>query len=133
MTPWKAWNKQKARLDVLFAAEEHVQVEATWGIYQRMIAAYRDPNKAQGSKTMQALIDSLRHGVPTALIELHRLGRTLSRRTANVLAYRIANVLAYFDPHGTSNAPPKRSTARLEHLRGSALGFRNLTQLHRQV
>jgi len=36
---------------------------------------------------MQALIDSLRHGVPTALIELHRLGRTLSRRAADVLAY----------------------------------------------
>ena len=25
----------------LFAIDEHVEVEATWGIYQRMIAAYR--------------------------------------------------------------------------------------------
>jgi len=82
------------------------------------------PDTVRGSKTMQALIASLHP---------HRLGRTLSRRTANVLAYRVANDLAYFDRHGTSNAPPKRSTARLEHLRGSALGFRNLTQLHRQV
>jgi transposase len=112
-------DKQKARLNALFAADEHVQVEATWGIYQRMITAYRDPNKAQGSKTMQALINSLRHGVPTALIELHRLGRTLSRRAADVLAY--------FDRPGTSNGPTEAINGRLEHLRGSALGFRNLT------
>ncbi|MBP0644702.1 transposase, partial [Mycobacterium tuberculosis] len=30
---------QRARLDTVFAADEHVQVEATWGIYQRMVAA----------------------------------------------------------------------------------------------
>jgi transposase len=96
-----------------------VQVEATWRIYQRLIAAYRDPNKAQGSKIMQALINSLRHGVPTALTELHRLGRTLYRRAADVLAY--------FDRPGTSNGPTEAINGRLEHLRGSALGFRNLT------
>ena len=26
--------------------DAHVEVEATWGIYQRMIAAYRDPDRA---------------------------------------------------------------------------------------
>jgi hypothetical protein len=31
------------RLRTLFATDEHVEVEATWGIYQRMITAYRDP------------------------------------------------------------------------------------------
>ncbi len=36
--------KQKDRLAVLFAADEHVEVEATWGIYQRMIVAYREPD-----------------------------------------------------------------------------------------
>src|SRR4029079_16001186 len=45
-------DKQRARLDELFDADEHVQVEATWSVYQRMITAYRAPNKAQGSKTM---------------------------------------------------------------------------------
>ena len=30
----------------LFADDEHVEVEATWGVYQRMIAAYRDPDRA---------------------------------------------------------------------------------------
>ena len=37
-------DKQQARLQLLFASDDHVQVEATWGIYQRMIAAYRDPD-----------------------------------------------------------------------------------------
>ncbi len=35
--------KQTQRLHELFTADEHVQAEATWGIYQRMIAAYRAP------------------------------------------------------------------------------------------
>ena len=33
-------DKQAARLTALFADDAHVEVEATWGIYQRMIAAY---------------------------------------------------------------------------------------------
>lgn len=33
-------DKQKDRLTALFAAEEHVKVEATWAIYPRMIAAF---------------------------------------------------------------------------------------------
>jgi hypothetical protein len=36
-------------------------------------------------------------------------------------------VLAYFDQPGTSNGPTEAINGRLEHLRGSALGFRNLT------
>jgi len=36
-------------------------------------------------------------------------------------------VLAYFDGPGTSNGPTEAINGRLEHLRGSALGFRNLT------
>ncbi len=57
-------DKQKDRLTKLFAVDTHIEVEATWGIYQRMISAYRNPDRRNG---------------------------------------------------------------RLEHLRGSALGFRNLT------
>jgi len=38
-------DKQNARIEPVFAAEEHVEVEATWGIYQRMVAAYREPDK----------------------------------------------------------------------------------------
>ena len=35
--------KQTARVEGLFVADEHVEVEATWGIYQRMTAALPPP------------------------------------------------------------------------------------------
>ena len=47
-----------------------------------------------------------------------------ARRTLN---QRASDVLAYFDRPGTSNGPTEAINGRLEHLRGSALGFRNLT------
>ena len=112
-------DKQKDRLHALFATDVHVEVEATWGIYQRMIAAYRQPDRATGRKLMQQLIQTVSHGVPGALTEVITLGRTLKRRAADVLAY--------FDRPGTSNGPTEAINGRLEHLRGSALGFRNLT------
>ncbi|PKZ37034.1 ISL3 family transposase [Kocuria rhizophila] len=112
-------DKQRDRLEKLFTADAHVEVEATWGIYQRMITAYREPDRARGRELMQRLIDSLRHGVPDALSEAITLGRTLAKRAADVLAY--------FDRPGTSNGPTEAINGRLEHLRGSALGFRNLT------
>ena len=111
--------KQRARLTALFAAEEHLEVEATWGIYQRMIVAYRDHDRPRGRATMTALIESVATGVPAALVELRQLGRTLKQRAADVLAY--------FDRPHTSNGPTEAINGRLEHLRGSALGFRNLT------
>ncbi len=70
---------QRARLDTVFAADEHVQVEATWGIYQRMVAAYREPNKTTGKQRMRAVIESVASGVPDALVEIRTLGRTLKR------------------------------------------------------
>ncbi len=65
------------------------------------------------------LIESVSHGVPTALSELVTLGRTLN--------IRAADVLAYFDRPVTSNGPTEAINGRREHLRGSALGFCNLT------
>ena len=112
-------DKQQTRLDALFTSDTHVQVEATWRIYQRMIAAYRDTDRAAGLRTMSALIDALSNAVPVELTELITLGRTLKRRAADVLAY--------FTRPGTSNGPTEAINGRLEHLRGSALGFRNLT------
>jgi transposase len=112
-------DRQQQRLDTLFAADDHVQVQATWGIYQRLIAAYRDPDRRRGKAALTAIITALTSGVPAALIELHRLGRTLRKRAGDVLAY--------FDRPGTSNGPTEAINGRLEHLRGSALGFRNLT------
>jgi transposase len=112
-------DKQAARLRTLFGAEEHVEVEATWGIYQRMIAAYRHEDRHHGRELMANLIASISSGVPRALVELTTLGRTLRKRADDVLAY--------FDRPGTSNGPTEAINGRLEHLRGSALGFRNLS------
>ena len=72
-----------------------------------------------GRALMTELIESVTSGVPTALTELRTLGRTLKKRAEDVLAY--------FDRPGTSNGPTEAINGRLEHLRGSALGFRNLT------
>ncbi|MBD2763103.1 ISL3 family transposase [Kocuria sp. cx-116] len=110
--------RQKTRLETLFAGDDHVEVETTWGIYQTMIAAYREPDRATGRIRMQAVIDAIGSGVPAALKEVIVLGRTLNKRAADILAY--------FDRPGTSNGPTEALNGRLEHLRGSALGFRNL-------
>ncbi|MBU5181892.1 ISL3 family transposase, partial [Cutibacterium acnes] len=59
-------DKQRDRLTALFAAEQHVEVEAAWGIYQRVIAAYREPDKDKGKQMMQAVIDAVTTGVPAA-------------------------------------------------------------------
>ena len=111
--------KQTTRLQALFADDAHVEVEATWGIYQRMITAYRHEDRRHGRELMVRLIESIGHAVPKALSEIVTLGRTLTKRAADVLAY--------FDRPGTSNGPTEAINGRLEHLRGSALGFRNLT------
>ena len=84
-----------------------------------MIGAYREPDRKQARTLMTALIDSVSSAVPAALTEGRTLGRTLKQRAADVSAY--------FDRPGTSNGPTKAINGRLEHLRGSALGFRNLT------
>ena len=112
-------SKQRARLEALFAADAHVEVEATWGVYQQMIIAYRHTDRPHGRQLMQTVINSLSHSVPGALTEIITLGRTLKRRATDILAY--------FDRPGTSNGPSEAINGRLEHLRGSALGFRNLT------
>ena len=52
------------------------------------------------------------------LVEVRKLARTLKQRAADVLGY--------FDRSGTSNGPTEAINGRLEHLRGIALGFRNL-------
>jgi transposase len=84
-----------------------------------MIAAYREPDRKRGRELMQQLIGSISNRVPTALREVITLRRTLKRRAVDVLAY--------FDRPGTSNGPTEAINGRLDHLRGSALGFRNLT------
>ena len=78
-----------------------------------------NPTGPRGRELMRNLIESVSRGVPAALTEIITLGRTLTRRAADILAY--------FDRPRTSNGPTEAINGRLEHLRGSALGFRNLT------
>nr|WP_308468959.1 ISL3 family transposase [Glaciibacter superstes] len=111
-------DRQHARLDAVFQVAEHAQLKATWEIYQRMIDAYRQNDRAVGKTLMQAVIEATSQGVSAALIEIRKLGHTLKRRAGDILAY--------FDRPGTSNGPTEAINGRLEHLRGSALGFRNL-------
>lgn len=97
--------------------DEYVALEVTWMFYQDMIQAYGHPKKSEGKKLMERSINTLHKGLPAGLEELAQLGRTLWRRREDVLAY--------FDI-GASDGPVEAVNGRLEHLRGIALGFRNL-------
>ena len=112
-------SEQRDKLDALFVSDAHAAVEVTWAVYQRVVAAYRDTDKSAGRETLRALIDAISVSVPAGLDEARTLGRTLKRRADDILAY--------FDQPGSSNGPTEALNGRLEHLRGSALGFRNLT------
>ena len=111
---------QQHQLLGLFASQGDVALEVTWSAYQNIIDAYRDPNKIRGKALMEAEINTLTSTrVPRGLTELITLGRTLKRRATDILAY--------FDHPHTSNGPTQAINGRLERLRRSALGFRNLT------
>ena len=72
-----------------------------------------------GRFLMQRLIDSPKQAVPDGLDEIQILAKTLAERAADILAY--------FDHPRTSNGPTEAIDGHLEHLRGIALIFRNLT------
>jgi transposase len=110
--------RQYTRLNSVFDAEEHLAVKVAWLIYQKIIAAYADPNRRRGKQAMTRLIASIRRGVPAGLEEIAQLGHTLWRRRDDILAF--------FDHHA-SNGPTEAINGRLEALRRNALGFRNLT------
>ena len=88
---------------VLIADPAHAVLEATWGIYQRIAAAYRDEDPAHDKRKLAAVIEPVATGVPAALFELVTLGHTLKRRAGDILA-RLTSPAAL-------TAPPKRSTA----------------------
>jgi transposase len=110
--------RQYVRLTGVLDGEQHLAVKVAWLIYQKIIAAYADPNQRRGKNAMTKLIASIRRGVPAGLEEIAQLGRTLWRRRDDILAF--------FDHHA-SNGPTEAINGRLEALRRNALGFRNLT------
>lgn len=113
-----ATEKQKAKLESLFKQPEHEPVQLVWSVYQRMVDAYRQPKPEVGRWAMEQLIAEIGTKVPKGLPELKKLGGTLRRRRTDILAY--------FDHIGSSNGPTEALNGRLEHLRGIALGFKNL-------
>ena len=110
--------KQQHRLAKVFADERHVAFEVTWSLYQSVIEAYQADQPAEGKKIMTRLITSIQSGVPASLEELRSLGQTMKRRRDDILAF--------FDHPGTSNGPTEAVNGLLEHLRGTARGFRNI-------
>ena len=63
--------------------------------------------------------NSISSGAPKSSAEIIAPGRTLKNRAVDAPAR--------FDRSGASNGPTEAINGRLEHLRGSALGFRNVT------
>jgi transposase len=114
-------DRQRTRLEAVFAAEEHVAVAVTWWVYQQLIDAYGQPDPTRGKTLLTDVIDTLRRAVPAGVEELATLGRTLHRRRDDILAYFI---------HHASNGPTEAINGRLEALRRNALGFRNLINYH---
>ncbi|AQP50506.1 ISL3 family transposase [Tessaracoccus flavescens] len=110
--------KQQHRLLKVLTDERHAAFEATWSVYQDVISAYQADDPTEGKAIMTRLIDSLQSGVPAGLNELRSLGKTLHRRRDDILAF--------FDHPGTSNGPSEAINGLLEHLRGTARGFRNI-------
>src|SRR5699024_2396790 len=111
--------KQQERIANLFADPNFTEVEDTWAVYQDIVSAYRTADCKEGKRLLQMDIYDLTTNLQPELGEIKRLGRTLKRRAADVLAF--------FTRPGTSNGPTEAINGRLEHLRGSALGFRNLS------
>lgn len=110
--------KQQARFDAVFADPRHADVWRVWRVYQQVVAAYREKFSGNGRRRLRELIDVVKATTPAWFVELRKLGHTLDRRRVDILAY--------FDHPRTSNGPTEAINGRLEHLRGSALGFRNL-------
>lgn len=112
-------DKQRERLEALFDDEDdtYIAVEVTYDTYQQIITIYEQKDKKLASFAFDKLIEKISSTLPPGLKELGELGRTLKRRRDDVLAY--------FE-HRASNGPVEAINERLEHLRGIALGFRNL-------
>ena len=118
-------DKQRARLAALFAVDAHAEVEATWTMYQRTVAAYRRPDRKTGRTMMAALITTLSTGVPKALQEVITLGthtQEAGRRRPGLLRPARHIQRADRSDQRPSGAPPRIRP-----------GIPQPHQLHRQI
>ena len=111
---------QAERLEALFADDRHAAVQASWGVYQRLIQAYRVEDPGLGKYLMQRLIDSLKQAIPDELEEIQALAKTLTERAS--------------DTPGLLRPPPylqrphaRRSTGAWSTYAASPWDLRNLT------
>ena len=117
--------RERAQIRAIKDSIGHVEVFQMDGVgtpiigRPRPIPGHDTPNPANNTYTLNYEEPLISTRVPRGLTELITLGRTLKRRAGDILAY--------FDHPHTSNGPTEAINGRLEHLRGSALGFRNLT------
>lgn len=107
--------RQQEKVVCIFADPILTEIEVTWGVYQDIVTDNRTADRFEGQRPLRAVINALSAG----LVELKRLGRTLKKRAADVLAF--------FRRPSTSSGPTEAINGRIEHLRGSAFGFRNIT------
>ena len=111
--------KAALKIDAIITDARYTALTRIWSIYQAVITAYDNPKKQAGRAKLAGIIDALNPEVTRGIPELGSLARTLrSRRN---------DILAYFTHPYSSNGPTEAINGRLEHLRGIALGFRNLT------
>lgn len=74
-----------------------------------------NPDRAAGKTELNDIITAIGTAVPAGLTEQITLGHTVKRRAADIVAY--------YDRPDTSNGPTEAINGRLEHPRGTALGF----------
>lgn len=111
--------KQSARLHELFDDERYQSLKTIWQAYQHLRSIYHQPTPEKATARFDALLATFKDKIPQDEKELRKLARTITRRASDIAAY--------FDRPGTSNGPTEAINGRIEHLRGIALGFRNLT------
>lgn len=90
-----------------------------WGACQKVIERYACGDRARGRGMMAELIDGINAKPSNAPRELLTLACTFKRR--------FHDIVAYFDHDFSGNGPIEAINGRLEHPRGIALGFTNIT------
>ena len=110
--------KRATKVDQVLTDPRYEALTRIWSVYQGIITAYENPKKQAGRAKLASIIDALDTDNTRGIPELRSIARTLKRRRGDVLAY--------FTHPGSSNGPTEAINGRLEHLRGIALGFRNL-------
>ena len=81
--------RQRSRLNAVFADERHVAVEVTWQIYQRVVSAYRNPDRRAAKAELIKVISVIRRGVPRATTRARPTGPnpgSSRRRRARLLS-----------------------------------------------